>query len=249
MVDVWDAARRGYGLGTAIRDARNEREQARAYGEGGWDAARAAAVRRGDMGGVMRATEQADADHRRQMQRRTETLQWFRTNAPMARNVLRAARNMTPERRGPFLQGQAQRFLEMGFDQAQIDQALAVLTGGDEAAAAAMFEELDAAFGQYEQPDWSLETVLGANGAPERRAVAIGADGAIMQGPNALPAEGGGGGRIASPEEVAAYGFRPGTVVWIEPGKPPRPLQQPLAPRAGAQGGQYPDDGYEYFPD
>ena len=82
-------------------------------------------------------------------------------------------------------------------------------------------------------------------GGYEQRAIGVGQDGFIQQGPNAIPGAGGAG-RYATPDEVAQAGYRPGSVVWLVPGQPPRVVQAPNAGRSPTDPGSYPDDGYDY---
>ena len=58
-------------------------------------------------------------------------------------------------------------------------------------------------------------------------------------GDNALPSA---TGRMATAEEAVALGFQPGTAVWLAPGQPPRPLQNPhYAPAGRGYSSQLPE--------
>jgi len=223
----WNQALESYDVGRAHRA---DRENADAFANGGYDAVEQAAGRRGDL-------QTATSVRRFQDARHEQAFQWFTKNAPYARNVLRAARNtQDPQKRSAFLQNQRGRFESMGFQPEQIDQAIQALTNPDTAEQA--FTEYDAAFSQYEDPNWQLvQTDQG------QQAAAIDpSSGHITLGDNALPSA---TGRMATAEEAVALGFQPGTAVWLAPGQPPRPLQNPHYGRPGAAAPG--DDDWEAF--
>jgi len=224
LPNVWDSFEQGEGIGHRQRLRRRELEYGDAYQEGGLDAVYDRAAGHGDF-------EQAEGA--REMQRRQRTFEsqdqerafrWFEQNAPYARNVLRAARNMPEDRRAAFLNNQRQRFEGMGFPPEQIDSAIAALTNPETAEQA--FTEYDAAFSQYENPDWQISPATGdiyavdpSTGQPMQGGVVPGADlmrreteaGIALNERNAsAPYNSGGGGvqyRPMTPEEAQAYGI------------------------------------------
>lgn len=174
----WNNALQSYDVG---REHRADRENATAFEEGGYDAVEQAAGRRGDLRTAM-------TTRRFQNEEQNQAFQWFEQNAPYARNVLRRARSIQdPQQRGAFLQGQRQRFEAMGFQPEQIDGAMAQLTNPETAEEA--FSSYDAAFAQYEAPDWRLATVPTEDGSGvEQRTIAIDpATGGIQRGEGTLP--------------------------------------------------------------
>ena len=222
----WNNALESYDVG---RQHRADRENADAFSEGGYDAVEQAAGNRGDL-------QTATATRRFQDQRQQQAFEWFQSNAPFARNALRRARVLPPEQRGSFLSAPhvRQRFEQMGFQPDQIDAAVQGLSGPE---AEQWFANLDAAFRQHEDPNWQL---VG------NQAVAVDQQSGDIQLGGRVPDSVGAGGRYATAEEVAQAGYRPGSVVWVAPGAPPRVIQAPNAGRAPNAPGQYPDDGYDY---
>ena len=219
---AWDAFWSGAQMGEHYGDMRRNRE---AFQDGGYDGVERAAANVGDMQTAMSTRRFQDDQHQ-------QAFQWFEQNAPYARNVLRRARAIQdPQHRGAFLQSQRQRFEGMGVQPDQIDGALHALTNPETAEEA--FASYDAAFTQHQDPNWEIKTMPTEGGGYEQRAIGVGPDGFIQQGPNAIPGAGGAG-RYATPDEIAQAGYRPGSVVWLVPGQPPRVVQAPNAGRAGA---------------
>lgn len=220
----WNDALASYDTGRAHRA---DRENADAFANGGYDAVEQAAGRRGDL-------QTATSVRRFQDQRHEQAFQWFTQNAPYARNVLRAARNIQdPQQRATFLQNQRGRFESMGFQPAQVDQAIAALTNPDTAEQA--FTEYDAAFTQHEDPNWQLvQTDQGQQAAAIDQTTGDVQLGGVVPGTT--------GGHVATPEEAAARGYQPGTVVWITPGAADRVLQSPhYAPAGRGYSSQLPE--------
>lgn len=219
----WSGERQGERLGGAIRDGR-------AYRNGGLDNVEEQAFRTGDM-------ETGMATRRFQDSRTQQAYNWFEQNAPYARNVLRAARNIQdPQRRQQFLQGQRQRFEGMGFKPDQIDGAIAQLINPETAEQA--FTEMDSAFSQHRDPNWQL--VQTANG---RQAASTDPEtGHITMGDNTIP--GSGAGRYLTPEELAAHGYTSDTVVWQDENGTPHVQQRSHYGRGVGSTG---DDEWEAF--
>lgn len=217
----WNNALQSYDVG---RQHRQDREYGEAFQSGGYEGVEQAAGNMGDMRTAMGARRFQD-DQRQQAYERMQTI------APWARNAIRATRNMDPQRAAAFLQQNQQRFLDFGFTPEQVAAGIAGLSSADPNERAQWQQELDAAFTQHENPDWQLVGNQAAAIDP--------ASGEIQLG-GRIPEELGAGGRYATPDEVSQAGYRPGTVVWLTPGEPPRVIQQPSAARSAA-GASYPD--------
>lgn len=235
MVNVWDnfgqGLRIGDNMGDQVRDAR-------AYRDGGLDGVAEAAGRTGSLEtmegarGMQRRQRVFEDDQRNQAYQRMETI------APWARNAIRATRTMDPARARAFLTQNQQRFLDFGFTPEQVQAGIAGLTSDNAEERAQWQQQLDAAFTQHQDPNWQLvQTPQG------QQAAAIDPEGQIQLG-GVIP--GGGAGRYATDEELAAQGYAPGSVVWIAPGQPPRVLQRPTRGRSGQGAEYYEDDGYDY---
>lgn len=230
----WNNALQSYDVG---REHRADRENAQAFQEGGYGAVEQAAGRRGDM-------QTAMGTRRFQDQQQQQAYEWFTQNAPRARNILRRARAIQdPQQRGAFLTQWRQHFEGIGFQPDQIDQAIAQLT--NPATADEAFASYDAAFTQHTDPNWTLQTMPAEGGGYERRAIGIGADGTVQQGPNAI-AGAGSGFRPITEEERQQYNIPAGVPAQVEiaTGRVHTMLGRPAQGRAGA--GAYDDDGYDY---
>lgn len=233
MSDVWGSFWQGAEIGEHYGETARNR---RGFRDNGLEGVEQEAGRAGDLAGMERARTMQRTQRRFETDEQQQAFEWFEQNAPYARNVLRRARAIQdPQQRGAFLTGQRQRFQSLGFQPEQIDEAIAALTNPETAEEA--FASYDAAFTQHENPDWQLVGNQAAAIDP--------ASGEIQLG-GRIPEELGAGGRYATPDEVARAGYRPGSVVWIAPGEPPRVIQAPSAARGGAGAGGYADDGYDY---
>lgn len=155
-MDTWDSFWQGVEGGQALgNDARNSR----AYQEGGLDAVYEQAGRAGDFGSMtqVRRQRQFQDDERQRAYERMEKI------APWARNVVRAASAMEPERARVFLsQPQIrQRFMDFGLPEQAIEAGIAGLTNADPAVRQQWREQLDAGFSQYTNPDWQINAQTG----------------------------------------------------------------------------------------
>lgn len=228
----WNNALQSYDVG---RQHRADRENAQAFQAGGYGAVEQAAGNRGDMQTAMTTRRFQDQQHE-------QAFQWFEQNAPYARNVLRRARAIQdPQQRGAFLQSQRQRFEGMGFQPDQIESAIGALTNPETAEQA--FASYDAAFSQHEDPNWTLQTIPAQGGGYEQRAIGVGPDGMIQQGPNAIASAG--GFRPITDQEREQYGIPAGVPAQVDvaTGRVHTMLGRPAQ---GQSGGSYPDDGYDY---
>lgn len=235
MSDVWATFNQqlevGDGIGRRIRDRR-------AFQEGGLDAVAEAAGNVGDLEGYETARTMQRRERTFEDERMQNAYQRMNQIGPRARNIIRATRNMDPQRAGAFLQQNRRFFEDWGFQPEQVDAGIAGLTSADPAERQQWIEQLDAAFRQHEDPNWQL---VG------NQAVAVDPQSGDIQLGGRVPDSVGAGGRYLSPDESAQAGYRPGSVVWVSPGAPPRVIQAPNAGRAGGAGaGQYDDDGYDY---
>jgi hypothetical protein len=234
MSDVWDSFNRQLEVGDGIgRQIRNQR----AYNDGGLTAVEQAAGQVGDMAGMEDTREMQRRQTRFQDERTQNAYERMNQIAPRARNIVRATRNMDPQRAGAFLQQNRRFFEDWGFQPEQVDAGIAGLTNADPTVRQQWVEQLDAAFRQHEDPNWQL---VG------NQVVGVDQQSGDIQLGGRLPDSVGAGGRYATPDEVAQAGYRPGSVVWITPGEPPRVIQAPNAGSSPNAPGQYPDDGYDY---
>lgn len=239
----WNNALQSYDVG---REHRADRENAQAFQTGGYGAVEQAAGNRGDMQTAM-TTRRFQDDERNRGYQAMEQI------APWARNLVRSTRNRSPEQSRPLLEQNAQRFVDFltagGADEEtarrQVQAGIAGLTDPNPEVRAQWADTLDQAFQQHQDPNWEIKTMPTEGGGYEQRAIGVGADGFIQQGPNAIPGAGAAG-RYATPDEVSQAGYRPGSVVWLVPGQPPRVVQAPNAGRSPTDPGSYPDDGYDY---
>lgn len=234
-MSVWDNFSDGLEIGDDIGRGIRDR---RAFQEGGLPAVEREAGRTGDL---------QQMENVRGMQRRQRTFENDQTRqayenfervAPRARNIIRATRNMDPQRAGAFLQQNRRFFEDAGFSPEQVDAGIAGLTSANPTERQQWAEQLDAAFGQYQDPNWRLvgNQVVGI----DQQSGNVQMGGRLPEGVTAA-------GRYATPDEIAQAGYRPGTVVWIAPGEPPRVIQAPSAARPAAGAGAYEDDGYDYI--
>lgn len=234
----WNNALQSYDVG---REHRADRENAQAFQTGGYGAVEQAAGNRGDMQTAM-TTRRFQDDDRQRAYDRMETI------APRARGLIRAARNMAnqnPEQARQFLGGYANMFTDFGFTPEQVQAGIAGLTSENPEERTQWADTLDQAFQQHQDPNWEIKTMPTAGGGYEQRAIGVGQDGFIQQGPNAI-AGAGSGFRPITEQERQQYNI-PASVpaqVEIATGRVHTMLGRPAQGRAGA--GQYPDDGYDY---
>lgn len=231
----WNNALQSYDVG---REHRADRENAQAFQEGGYDAVEQAAGNRGDLRTAM-TTRRFQDDRMQQAYQRMEQIR------PLALGALDRVGQLPVEQRTQFLNQPhiRQRFIDWGITPEQYDAAAQQIANpetGEQALAS-----YRAAFTQHQDPNWEIKTMPTEGGGYEQRAIGVGPDGFIQQGPNAILGAGGAG-RYATPDEVAQAGYRPGSVVWLVPGQPPRVIQAPNAGRSPTDPGSYPDDGYDY---
>lgn len=241
MSDVWGAIARGRELGEADGQRIRDRRYGRAYQQGGYGAVEKQAASSGDWQGAEVAATMGERqsrfadDNTRRAYRRMQEI------APWARNVLRAARGMDLQRRATFLSRPdvRQRFLDFGFSEEQLNAGVQMLLNPDQAAADQAFQELESAFTQHENPEWSLQQVGG-----EYRALAIDpATGELRQGGSM---QGAPRVRPITPEERAQLGLPDNVAAQVnEATGEVDVINRP--PQGGAgSGGYYPDDGYDY---
>lgn len=241
MVDIWSSVNRGMQFGDTLRERQQEREYGDAFAQGGVGAVEQAAGRRGDMEGVEGA---------RMMARKERMFEDDQTNAAFGRlqsfggfatSALRRAQGLPPEQRAGFLNAPhiRQRFEAFGFQPQQIDNAIANMSNPE--TAEATFQNLFAAFGG-QGLDWSvLNTQTGEIGAIDP------VSGQTVMSGGRVPAGYGQAWRPATAEEMASWGFRPGTTVDVNVETGERRVRQaPAASGRSAQPGAYEDDGYDY---
>lgn len=233
----WDAFSQGMDIGEDMRASANRRRIGDAYTEAeaqqpgsGLGAVERTAYGQGDLQTGMRTRNFQD-DQRQGAYERMQTI------APWARNVLRAARTRDPESARSFLEQNQQRFIDFGIPAQNVASGIARLTDPDPQVREQAYTEFEAAFRQHEDPNWQL---VG------NQAVAVDQQSGDIQLGGRVPDSVGAGGRYLSPDEIAQAGYRPGSVVWVAPGEPPRVIQAPNAGRSPNAPGQYPDDGYDY---
>lgn len=160
MTNVWESFGQGLELGDNIG---GQIRNSRAFQQGGLDAVGEAAGQTGDL----ETMETARGMQRRQRQFQDDTTQraYERMGqiAPWARNVIRATRNMDPQRAGAMLSRPdiQQRFVDWGFTPEQIQAGVAGLTNEDPAVRAQWADELESAFTQHENPEWSVSEFTG----------------------------------------------------------------------------------------
>ncbi len=159
-MSIWDDFSDGLEVGERMGSTlRNQR----AYRDGGLDGAAEAAGRVGDLEGreqvvtMQRRQRMFEDDQRNNAYERMETI------APWARNVVRAASAMEPERARVFLsQPQIrQRFMDFGLPEQAIEAGIAGLTNADPAVRQQWREQLDAGFSQHTNPDWQINAQTG----------------------------------------------------------------------------------------
>lgn len=230
-MSVWDNFSDGLELGDDIGRGIRDR---RAFQEGGLPAVEQEAGRTGDL---------QQMENVRGMQRRQRTFENDQTRqayenfervAPRARNIIRATRNMDPQRAGAFLQQNRRFFEDAGFSPEQVDAGIAGLTSANPAERQQWAEQLDAAFGQYQDPNWRIMNVeTGQIGAIDQQ-------GQYIEGGRA-PAGVGREWRAATAEELQAAGAPPGTIMDVNITTGERRVRRnPPAGRA-SQGAGYPD--------
>lgn len=233
-MSIWDEFSNGMEIGERMGSSiRN----GRAFRDGGLDAVAQSAGEVGDMQGYETARTMQRTERRFEDETTQNAYQRMNQIGPRARNIIRATRNMDPQRAGAFLQQNRRFFEDWGFQPEQVDAGIAGLTSADPAERQQWVEQLDAAFRQHEDPNWQL---VG------NQAVAVDQQSGDIQLGGRVPDSVGAGGRYLSPDEIAQAGYRPGSVVWVAPGETPRVIQAPNAGRAPNAPGQYPDDGYDY---
>jgi len=153
MSDVWGSFWQGARIGEHYGETRRNRD---AYRDGGMDAVEQAAGNAGDLEGVEQVRTMQRAQRRFEDDERQQAYERMNTIAPWARNVIRATRNMDPQRADAFLQQNEQRFLDFGFTPDQVAAARRGLSSADPNERAQWQQELDSAFTQHENPDWQL---------------------------------------------------------------------------------------------
>lgn len=158
--DALDQIEIGREQGYAAGRIRRNRD---AFREGGLDAVTEQAGRAGDMEQYGQAQQEQRTQRRFESDEQERQYRWFEQNAPYARNALRAARQRAPEQAVQFLSSPQvrARFEGMGFSAEQIDSALQALANPDAEARNAYYDDLDAAFSQYQRPDWTVSPVTG----------------------------------------------------------------------------------------
>lgn len=227
-MSIWDSVSRGARFGETLRQREQERQYGQAYGEGGLDAVAEAAGRRGDLAGhegvrvAQRRQQQFDNEQQNGAFTRLQQFGQFAVPA------LRRAQQLPPEQRGQFLNSPhiRQRFEGFGFQPEQIDTAIANISNPE--TAEQTFQNLYAAFGG-QGLDWSvLNPQTGEIGAIDP------VSGQPVMSGGRVPVGYGREWRPASPEEMAQWGFRPGTTVDVNVSTGERRVRQ-APPSAGRQ--------------
>ena len=203
----------GERLGNSARDAR-------AYRSGGYQGMEDAAASTGDREGATYAQGMRQRARQFQDQETQQAYQRMQTIAPWARNVIKGAvtlANTDPERARSFLQQNQQRFLDFGFSQDQVNNAITQLTSPDPTARQQFAQELDQAFTQHQDPNWSIRGnhIVGVDPASGSYV----AGGTLPDNMSAV--------RYYTPDEVAAAGFAPHTVIYEDANGTPHVAQQP----------------------
>lgn len=241
MTDVWGAVARGRELGEADGQRIRDRRYGRVYNQGGYGAVEKEAASSGDWQGADVAATMGERQRRFSDEGTIRAYRRMQEIAPWARNVLRAARGMDPQRRAAFLARPdvRQRFLDFGFSEEQLTAGIQMVLNPDEAAADQAFQELESAFTQHENPEWSLQQVGGSY-----QALAIDpSSGDIREGGRI---EGAPRVRPITPEERAQLGIPDNVAAQVnEATGEVDVIHRPPQGRAGS-GGYYPDDGYDY---
>lgn len=228
MSDVWNSfgggLRIGDNMGRQVRDAR-------AYQDGGLDAVSEAAGRAGDLEGMETSRGMARRQKMFEDEQLNSAYQRMEQIAPRARNIVRATRNMDPQRAGALLQQNRRFFEDWGFSPEQVDGGIAGLTNADPTVRQQWQEQLEAAFTQHQNPDWQIQEATGQIYAIDPQ--------------TGQPTT---GGTIEPQRDWQTNGTRPyyidenGQTVYGEGEIPHRPR----AHRSNGYGGSYPDDGYDY---
>ena len=229
----WNNALQSYDVG---RQHRADRENAQAFQTGGYGAVEQAAGNRGDMQTAM-TTRRFQDDRMQNAYQRMEQIR------PLALGALDRVGQLPVEQRLQFLNQPhiRQRFIDWGITPEQYDQASQQIANPETGAEA--LASYRAAFTQHEDPNWTLQTIPAQGGGYEQRAIGVGPDGMIQQGPNAIASAG--GFRPITDQEREQYGIPAGVPAQVDvaTGRVHTMLGRPAQ---GQSGGSYPDDGYDY---
>lgn len=135
---------------------------ARAYRSGGLPAVAEAAGNAGDMEQYGQATQEQRTQEDQTDQHHARALEWFNTSAPYALNALKVARSRGAAGAQFLASPQVrQRFSDMGFSPEQIDGAIQHLSTSDDATRNAFYDELEGAFTQHHDPNWTVSQYTG----------------------------------------------------------------------------------------
>jgi hypothetical protein len=134
----------------------------------------------------------------------------------------------------------------LGLDDATIERGMAELSNPDPAVRQAAADRIITEFQGLDAPDWSLQTMPAEGGGYEQRAIGVGPDGYIQQGPNAIPSAGSGF-RPATPQERADNQVPAGVTAQVEIATN-RLYRSGSPPGARSSGAQYarPEDNPEF---